>query len=209
MIVTVDGKLYNESLPANQTLRAVLDRIAKNAPSGQIIANVAVDGVELTGDELTTALEQPLTDGAQIELGSADVRELAADAINETAGQLETAAGALPAIAAKFESNENRDGVREFSKLLDVWRGCGDVLSQASALTKIDLTTIEHDSTTVAAHLSQLVAQLRDVKDAFETGDLVMLHDLVEYDMPELCGKWCEIMREVARSLTAKAGAPR
>jgi hypothetical protein len=68
-----------------------------------------------------------------------------------------------------------------------------------------NLLQVSIESGTVADCLADLVERLRDLRDALEARDLVLLADLMQYEIPELCKKWKGLLLSLAESVACGA----
>ena len=57
-------------------------------------------------------------------------------------------------------------------------------------------------------HLHDLAAKLREVRDALEARDIVLLADMLRYEIPDTCQTWQGILKDMAANVAACAGGP-
>lgn len=198
MIVTLDGRRLTHSFSPECTLQSLVDKIRHDHLGRRIVVEVALDGQPLIDPALSQRLPQPLGPIGQIDLASGDARELVAAALRETAEQLDLAAGAHVEIAGDIQAGRSADAIRQYSELLPLWHACRSSVQNAGAILGMDFTDFRHAGRTLLQWFEELAARLREVRDAFEARDYVMLSDALKYEMPEVCRSWQALLSELA-----------
>lgn len=205
MIVTLDAAALEESFSPDLTLQALIDDVRETHLGQRIVVGVEIDGQTLVDHELSQRLPLPLGETQRVELVSADVRELAANALNETADQLGAAGDDYASVARQFNAGNVAEAVSGFGGFLSAWQVCQRVILECSRLLGRDLTEARCAGATVREHLDGLAAKLRELRDAFEARDTVLLADMAQYEMPEICEQWRGILGELAADVAAPA----
>src|SRR5690349_13590146 len=111
MIVTLDGRRIDQPFPPSITLQALVDQVRREHLGSRIVVEVALDGRPLVEPVLSQSLTEPLGPLQQIDLVSAEARQLVAAALRETAEQLDLAAGAHLEIAADIQAGHTADAI--------------------------------------------------------------------------------------------------
>jgi hypothetical protein len=213
MIVTLDGERLGGSFPAGGTLQALIDQVRGAHLGDRLVVSVAVDGRPLANQELGERLESPLERVEQIDLASADRWQLVADSLREVAEHLGEAGSEQAAIADQLQAGNVCEAITRFGEFLRVWQTCQQTILDCSNLLGQDLTALECAGRSVREHLDGLVDKLRELRDTFEARDMVLLADLVQYEMPDTCRVWQGVLNELADGVAASAsgahgGAP-
>jgi hypothetical protein len=199
MIVTLDGRRLTKVFTPDRTLQSLVDEIRSEHLGSRIVVEVAVDGRPLIDPALSQRLPQPVGQIDQIDLASGDARQLVAAALRETAEQLDLAAGAHVEIAGDIQAGRAADAIRQYGQLLDVWHACRSSIQNAGAILGLDYSDFRHDGRSLDEWFSELAKRLREVRDAFESRDYVMLSDALKYEMPQVCESWQAILAELSR----------
>ena len=187
-----------------QTLQAVLDRVAEQHLEDRMIVFVCADGEALVEDELSNRLAQPLEDTQKIELVSADPRNLVAEALREVARSLDATAAGQPRIAEQLQSGETAAGIDGFGLFLKAWQICQHTLRECNRVLGRDLTQMNACDQPVHEHLAMLNERLRELRSTFEARDMVLLADIAQYELPDLCHTWRDILSELADGVLAE-----
>ncbi|HRT42036.1 MAG TPA: hypothetical protein P5223_08255 [Phycisphaerae bacterium] len=205
MLVTLDGRLLQRSFPPGCTLQDVIDQARALLDPQRLVVGVAVDGQDYLEQQLEVQLSQPLLPDVQVDLESADRSTVAVAALRAMAEEMERAADTLAEIARQLNAGQSAEGVRRMGDFLKTWQTCRNVVLQSGALVGRNLLQVSIESGTVADCLADLVERLRDLRDALEARDLVLLADLMQYEIPELCKKWKGLLLSLAESVACGA----
>jgi len=198
MIVTLDGSRVEKSFDSGLTLRNLLDEMTSTLPTGHLVVSVAVDGQTQGEQELQSALLNPLDAAVQVDLESADRTSVCAAALQDAAAAMDDVGRRETEIADLLNTGQVAEAVRQIGELVQTWQACRDVVVQCSGLLGQDLTQVEFDGRRVDAFFDELVGQLRQVRDALDARDMVLLADLMHYEMPDVCGTWGAMLRSLA-----------
>ena len=201
MIVTLDGRRLSLDLAGPATLRAILDRVKAAHLESRLVVEVSVNGRPIINDALLDGLDQPAADTDQIDLGSAEPASLVNAALAEMVEQMDLAGAAHRDVAAALQAGRTGEAVGQFGRLLSIWQNSRTTIVECSRLMEQDWSNREIDGRTLTAHLNDLTARLREVRDAFEARDYVLLGDLLQYEMPDVCATWASIFRRLAEDV--------
>lgn len=204
MIVTLDGRRLEGDFADGCTLEALLDQVRGADLDDRLVVSVAVNGKSCGQRELDSSLTQPLGNADQVDLQSGDRYTVSADALRGIAGRLAEIGELQPEVADQLNSGDVVDAVGRIGEVVGVWQASCDAIVQCSGLLGRDLTKEVFDGRSVEASLTELVGRLRELRDALEARDMVLLADLIHYELPELCTTWHDLLTGLAdRVVTA------
>ncbi len=206
LTVTLDGERVREHFDAADPLQGVIDRVRGGCEAGRIIVGVRLNGEPLLEDNLVRRLSQPLPSGSQVDLESGDASRLVSEALRDASAQMGDAAGELQLVTVELEKGSHASAMQRFLQVLSSWQGCRRVLCECGQLLGLDLGAVSMDGATVSQRLNELVEMLREVRDAFERRDFVMVSDLIRYELGSQCDRWRTLLAELA-DRTAPGGA--
>lgn len=208
MIVTLDGERLTGPFPPGDTLQTLIDQVRQTHLGDRLVVSVAVDGRPLLDAELSERLGGMLEQVRQVDLESADRFQLSADALREVAERLSKVGGEQAAVADQLQAGNVPAAVSRFREFLDAWQLCQQAILECSRLLGEDLTTAECEGRPIREHLNGLADRLRELRDAFEARDMVLLADLARYEMPNTYHLWQRILYELAGRFAARVDAP-
>ena len=205
MIVTLDGQRLPDLVRADTTLQALIDEARAAHLGDRLVVSVAIDGYLLPDKELGERLARPLGDVAQVDLTSADRRQLVVDALREIADRLRDAADEQTEIAEQMQGGKVPDAMGQFGQFMQVWQACQQTIADCSGLLGVDLTAFETGGKTVRGHLDGLVEKFHELRDAFEARDMVLVADMIRYELPDICRAWQNVLNGLAAEILTRA----
>lgn len=205
MIVTLDGRRLTHRFEAGATLGTVIDAVRGQQRDGRLLVSVAINGQPCQGAELDERQHRQLVPGDQIDFASEQRQVVCAQALRGIATGLHEAVQAQPRIADEIQAGHVAEGVRQVGDLLRIWHAVTNALAQCTELMGRDLTRVEFNDQPVGQYLDTLVDQLRQLRDALETRDVVLLGDLLHHDLPALCQTWHDLLMHVATVIETTA----
>jgi len=201
MRVTLDGEPVAHEAQSGETLSALLAAIASRQASDRRLVSVRVNGQLLQDEELSRRLAQPVAGDDTIELGSADARGVVADALREAALHLSESQLARDDLVDLLTSGRMSEAAPRLAEALACWQVCQRTLVEASAFLGRDLTSWAHEDRALGERLRGLADKLRELRDAVEARDWVLVTDLVQYEMSDLASAWRGALTSLADTL--------
>jgi hypothetical protein len=198
MEIRLDGAAVQTSLDAAATLQEVVDAVRNTLPRDQLVVSIAFDERTLDEQEIMASLLAPVPPETRVDLATGDKFGLTAAALREVGEKLLTAGDALPGIASQMRAGRVASAMNELGDCLHVWNQCQTAISQSGRLLGVSLMDRDVGGSPVRTHVDELVGKLREIRGAFDAGDMVLLADIFEYEMPGLCAGWQRMLCELA-----------
>lgn len=205
MIVTLDGERLGNIGAPSMTLAGLAGDVRREHLVDRVLVEVAIDGQTLVDDTLTDRLSATLDGCEQIDFVSAEPRALAADALRQVSKRLAEAADAHVAVAHMLQSGQVAPAVQEFAGLLANWHECQRAIVDASGLLERDISDWIVDGRSLPEHFASLAGRLREIRDAFDARDFVLLADWLEFEMPQVCRVWSALTESLAEQSEARS----
>ncbi len=203
MILTLDGRRLEPELAPTDTLQTVLDRVRADTDVDRLITSVTIDGQRLNATTLNAALGQPLSAAQQVDLQSADRVALVREVLGEVAAQFGESGTRCEPIAAALSAGDMAAGLRSVGELVGTWQTCYRGIADCGNLLNRDLGAFEHDGQSVEAALTDLATKLNTLREALQARDMVLIADLVRYELAPLAEQWQALCTGLARQLEA------
>jgi len=203
MIVTLDGQRVRRNFAPGTSLQGILDLVRKDFRDDRLITSVAVNGQPCGEHDLPARLAEPVGEADQVDLESADPRVVSAEAFRGAAQDLAETGRRQVEIADQLNSGRTAEALARIGTLVQTWQTCRALIVQCSGLLGEDLTARQVDGRSLAEHLSALVEQLRELRNALDARDMVLLADLLYYEMPATCDTWHDLLLKLADAVSA------
>ncbi len=151
---------------------------------GRSVLSVKVDGAEVSPENIAQRLQgKPLADVKRLEIGSESTTTL----VEECLSGLQEILPELPQVcrnlAEVFQGEKPDEGFDPFVELAEIW---GHIKSRevlvANAL-ELDLAGLDVDGKTVQSIHAELNQFLEEAEQALKDGDIILLADLLEYEL--------------------------
>ena len=201
MIVTLDGNKLDGTFRGHESLRSLIDQVRKDTAGERLVVSVTVNGERFIEEGLDERLASPIADDDQVNLESYDRTELVADALREMADKTAAAIATQTTLAEQLNKGDSASAMEGLGEFILLWQTCQKTIVQSCDILRRNLTLNEYAGKTLEDHLSDLADKLREIRDAMEASDYVLLADLLHYETPALCETWQNILNEMAASL--------
>jgi hypothetical protein len=203
MIVTLDGQRLERPVAIGATLQAIVDQVKDGLLKERLIVSVSVNGQTLGDADLNARLDRPIDGETQIDLESCDGPTLVGDTLRGLALHFEEARGQLPHIAERLSTGDVAAAISEVGDFTNLWQTCTRAIPQCSGLLNRDLALSECRGRHVKDYLTELVQKLTDLRAALEARDLVLLADLLRYELPALAETWQTLLIGLAEQVSS------
>ncbi|MCC6697865.1 MAG: hypothetical protein IT365_19720 [Candidatus Hydrogenedentes bacterium] len=185
MDVIVDGgrdfRLQGE--PAD-VLSAVVAAGEFLQAKGRALMSVKADGQDIAPDQLVEALQgKSLDEVKELRITSEDVTKLVDSCLSALGETLPELPEICHQLAAVFQGSTPTEGFEPFQRMADIWAEIKSreiMIVNALGLTFAELSL---EGRNVAELHNELNGFLLEAAGALESGDLVLLGDLLEYEL--------------------------
>lgn len=177
-------------------LAAVTDVLHKE---GRAILSLKVEGQEIRPDELTAVGDRSLEGVGTIEITSEAVSVLADRALQELEEVLPELPKACHALAAIFQGRTPTDGYEPFQRLAQIWGAVKERELEAAQALNFPIEEIRVDGRPIARMHEDLNRYLEEAAEALQSGDCVLLGDLLEYELAPRARQEAEIVAALRR----------
>jgi hypothetical protein len=198
MIVTVDGQVVRDGVAPESTLQELIDRVTEAHLGQRLVVAVALNGRRLDEADLNASLERPVETDVQVDLESAERRSLVRDVLRGLGAEFREIQPQIVRIADRLGGDGVTEAIRDVGDLVALWQSAYRAIGQCGALLGEDLLTWSAGGEPVREHLQRLVNQLVELRGALSAGDVVLLADLLRYEMQPAVQRWQGLFDELA-----------
>ena len=185
MKILINNKVSQLKRQEESTLEELMVRIQETVhknDESQIIVDVQINGERLSdsGKEMDG---YNLNDISSLEIQTDNLVETLIRTLGAIKNDLPNLSVGMSNIATSLQEGNREEALRTFSQVCEEWRRVIQFLDNVSQLLLIDYSTLQFGDKTIDTANEELLLLLRDTKLAIENDDLVMLSDLVEYEL--------------------------
>lgn len=207
MEVIVDGarNFAVEGTP-NDLMAVVAAADAYMRQQQRMIVSIALDGVSVWPDQVMAKLKDVPIDAVKV----LEIRSEACNALVETC--LEELNNALPdlpsacrSLAEVFHGENPAEGYEPFHDLADIWGHIKERERMVLDALSVEADSLQVGETSIAAMHQELNQFLEEALAALESGDLILLGDLLEYELAPRAEREADIVALLREQATARA----
>jgi hypothetical protein len=194
MTITVDQEPCQPVLLETATLGDAMAWLQeKLATTGKVVIKVEMDGKSLEGPDLTNARGTPIAERL-VAFSTTDSRVLARVMIAKLAALIEFLAGQHGEVAKLFEQNETANALQRLSGVIASWGQVHEAFSGMVTMLKIDLKEMKVGEFPASDLLADFAGQLKSMQEALQNQDMVLLADILQYEMDGAIATWVGLL---------------
>ena len=185
MDVRVDSQGYPSSSEDQDDAMAVLAQVSEALrDQGRAIMGVKIDGEVLPSDRLADVLGGKQTaDIGLLEIESQDIQTLVDSTLDELEALLPELPGVCHQLAEEFQGETPESGFEPFHKFALIWQTIKEREMMIANALDIDLASLDVGAVPIPTMHRELNEFLSECGEALQTGDCVVLGDLLEYEL--------------------------
>ena len=181
------------------------DEILKHVDGNQLPPNSVVRMVNIDGNPIRDDLfEDPagiikrMENGEKVEIITGTVEEIVHDSLSEAFAYLERAEEGIPALAQNFQTDPGPESFRGLRQLYEGFYWLNLLLSKLSDNFEIPLDDVVVQGVPAGEHHRRFISILKQLMDSQEKGDMVLISDLLEYEIAPMVPLWKEMFQMIA-----------
>ncbi len=186
--VLVDGVNVEKELKAEETVAELISSIASDLDDGRSIVHVNLDGRDVTGRfELQ---QQSVDDYAKLEISTGGTIQVALDVLGGLIEFHQALVSEFSNAANEFRLGEQEKSNQLFARGLDGLQILLKTTLSSTHLLKVDPKTIVVNDITLEKATEMVNSLLDEIIEAQTQRDLILLADLIEYELNPLIEDW-------------------
>jgi len=150
---------------------------------GRALVSLSVDGQAVSPESLAARFVTLAAGSACIEVTSRPLDELISEALDELSTTLPELPVACRKLAEVFQSETPEQGFEPFTELARIWEHVKSRQRMICSALDIDFDALVVEGRALAEHGHELNSFLDEAAQALRHGDLVLLADLLEYEL--------------------------
>lgn len=205
MAILVDDEPYQPAGGPEQTVQELANEVCQigRAPQERLVVGLRCDGQAVADDQLDRVLQTPARAFDQLELQTQSTRALLRVTLDQTIDVFEDAAPVGRHAADLLAEGKHDEAMQALQRLCDLFKQAQQALVFSAQALKLELDDIRVNDLDLTAIMHLLKDPLAQLKEAMDTGDLVVAGDVLRYDLDEPLGHWLALLRH----LRGQAGA--
>lgn len=185
MDVILDGaRGFAFTSPPKDVLGAIVALSEYAQQRGRSILGIRVDGQNIDPAKLVDAFQgKNIEDIRELSVETEDVSKLVSDCLIELESALTELPAACHELAAVFQGSEPQSGFQPFQRLAEIWEHVKSRQYLIAGALGLEFGKLEVNGKCIEAMQEELNRYLSEAAGALESGDLILLGDLLEYEL--------------------------
>jgi hypothetical protein len=191
----VDRQEQRIDLPPGSSLGQIIEHVCRQGVSAdRVITHIRINGQELLEDERGL---YPDISGEEIdllELQTGLSTEMASRGLRDARDYLERLNPAIGETADLFRTGQDAKALEQYGRCMDGLNWFMQILEGAKQVMALDYHQIQSHKVSIQSYVENLQQNIREMWNAQQDEDWVMLSDLLEYELLPLMEGWKEIL---------------
>jgi hypothetical protein len=188
----LDGQpLGIDGIASDAPVSTVVER-AKNALTNRdsILLEVICDGSAIGASALEQTLSAPVSSFSRVELVSGNPRDIVVETLEASRRSIGDTFELVALAAGELNSGSVATGMQRLIDCVDIWSQAHEAMVNSGQLLNLDIESLVIEDRCVLDWLREPAAKLREIRDAIESRDHVMLGDILRYEMDDFLQGW-------------------
>ncbi len=185
MDVIVDGASNYNLQGAPEDVFGAVGAVSEFLRSqGRSVLSVKVDGEEVSPENIDQRLKgKSIADVTRLEVGSKSTSALVEECLSGLQEFLPELPQVCSNLAEVFQGEKPDEGFEPFGELAEIWGHIKTREALVANALELDLGDLEVDGNTVQSVHAELNQFLQEAEQALKDGDIILLADLLEYEL--------------------------
>lgn len=185
MQILVNENNIDIKLDKERNLEELLVRLqdeVRQKDASKLVVTIKVNGEEILSSQEDMALID-ISHINKLEVTTDDISKTAVNALTEIKRQLPDLSDAMVSISCLFQEGNREEALETFSKVCSEWRKIIQFFDSLAVVFMIDYSQLKVNDKSFDTINEELLNLLTDTRTAIANDDMVMLSDLIEYEL--------------------------
>lgn len=190
--VRLDGRPFSPpGAPADVTLDQLLESAKSSLiGSGRLLVSLDCDGDTLTAERLEELMPEPISRFECLELHTEHPKGLVLAALEDTRRSFADTFSIIREASEALAAGDTAEAMKGLAESVGRWNQVQDAIVKGGVLLNVDFDSLTVADRSLSAWLGELLERLRDLKNAVESRDNVLLGDMLRYEFDEMLQGW-------------------
>lgn len=174
-----------------EAVEAARGRLIDN---GGLIVSLKCDGEMIGAERIGTVMAQKVGEFDRIDLLSGEPRQVVIEAMCDIRTSFQETYAAVKGAAESLANGKLDESMKMINQCVAIWARANESVLQAISLLRLKIQDIVIDEKPLLDWLRDITARLRELKEAIEARDHVLLGDILRYEFDETLEQWERIL---------------
>lgn len=209
MAAYLDARPYCSGLSSTATVAEFIESARQSLDgTGRLLIGLRCEENDVPPDQLDAMLSEPVARFNRLELTSDRPSRVVEDILLHARTCLSQSFELVQDASEKFSSGNGVEAMTALIACIQSWGQVHEAIVKGGQLMRIDFEKLQIGNRSVQAWLAGLVERLRDIKNAVESNDLVLLADMMKYELDESLQEWEGFVDGLIEYVRQSATAP-
>ena len=169
-------------------------------PANSVVRKIQIDGRPLMAESFSESQPEMLSqilNREQVEIFTATLSEIANDSIAEARSYLDRIEAAIPSLAESFRISPDPEAFRNLRQLCEGFYWLNILLDKLKTNFQLQFENMPIQGISAAEYHQRFISILHQLVESQQTGDFVLISDLLEYEILPLVPIWKEMLGAV------------
>lgn len=188
-------------------LRTVGQMLNHLRNGNRLVVQLLVDGEAPDLDRLGELRRLPLS-GHSVFVETASPSEMALEVLDAVSARLRETDQSKREAVDLLRENQCAAAMQKLTGCFGAWQHAQESLLKTAQLLNLDLARVQVGDRVMAELMDQFSAELRQVREALESRDFVLLSDTLSYEMEQTTQRWLEAIQTMRQAVSATPVIP-
>jgi hypothetical protein len=173
-------------------------------PPNSVVRQIQIDGIPVAPDISTQTQPELLGQidaREKVEFYTGTVAEIAHDSITEALEYLDRIEAATPSLAESFRTYPGAEAFESLRQLCEGFYWMNMLWSRLESSFRINPQELKANDSSMADFYQKFLSVLRQLIASQESGDFIMISDLLEYEILPLVPVWRGLLRLILQKV--------
>lgn len=208
MRIFVDDQPYASPGKAGQTVAELANEVCQKdaEPGSRLVVGIRCNGEQVANDQLDQVLASPAEQFDSIELLTQPIASLVKATLSQAIELFEQSADNRRKAADLMTEGRQTEAMGRLQSFLEVWRQVQDSVLMCGQAMQIDLESLKVNNLNLISILEMIKDQLNNLKAAMESGDYVVVGDILRYELEEPSEYWLKFLSLLCEQADKRVG---
>lgn len=206
MQIFVDDQPYVSPGKAGQTVAELANEVCQNCtePGNRLVVGIRCNGEQVANDQLDQVLASPAEQFDSIELLTQPIVSLVKATLSQAIELFEQSAENRRKAADLMTEGRHTEAMVCLQSFLEVWRQVQDSVLMCGQALQVDLESLKVNNLNLISILEMIKDQFNNLKAAMESGDYVVVGDILRYELEEPSEHWLKFLSLLCEQADAR-----
>jgi len=186
-----------------------LDQLLKHVEATEVAPKYVIHQVNIDGtpvlSEFRAAVRPSIAERERIDIFTSPLDKVVQDSVREALSYLERAESVIPSLAASFQAYPGPEAFENLKQLYEGLYWLNLLIVRLEKARRVAPAEIQARGQLIQQHQDALTGILRQMVEAQERGDFILISDLLEYEVVPFVSAWKEMFAVFGSDAPARA----